>query len=71
MAKSDFKCSICKEVVSKGFFSIGVFKKYRCPNCGTICKDHVSSHLFGGPTCNKCGKRVIAYQFVNNRWKQV
>lgn len=70
MAKSDFTCSLCKKVVSQNFFSIGTFHKYKCPKCGTICSAHISHHLFGRPTCSRCGNKVITYSFINNRWKQ-
>lgn len=71
MAKSDFKCSLCKDVISEKFFSLGTFRKYRCPQCGTICKKHIKTHLLGSPTCTKCGSKVLCYAFLNNRWKQV
>ena len=71
MAKSDYTCRLCKCVISQGFFQITQFKKYKCPNCGTICGKHVSYKLLRGNVCDKCGSRVISYAFVNNRWKQI
>lgn len=71
MAKSDFKCSVCKEVKSESFFALGTFHKYKCPKCGLICKKHVSWHLLGGNKCTQCGSKVLSYAFINNKWKQV
>lgn len=71
MAKSDYKCSLCKEVVHQSFFAVLDFKKYKCPKCGTICKKHISYKLLRGNVCSKCGSKVLSYVFTNNRWKQI
>lgn len=77
MAKSDFKCSLCKKVISSGildFFNVTSPHKYSCPKCGTICGKHINHrHLALGllsPKCEKCGSKVLEYKFENNRWIQ-
>lgn len=77
MAKSDFKCDICKKVISEDvldFFDITTLHKFKCPKCGTICNKHVDHRVYAlgffRPKCKKCGSKVVAYKFVNNKWTQ-
>ncbi|MGM9844657.1 MAG: hypothetical protein ACI30K_00290 [Muribaculaceae bacterium] len=70
MAKSDYRCELCDDVVGRvglaRFFSLTKMKKYSCQNCGTICKKHVKIKWFK-PICKKCGKRVLKYSFYKKR----
>ena len=68
MAKSDYICEVCNEVVAKKFISLSGFYKYACPKCGTMCEKHITKHLLGRPTCNKCGGKVLRYKFEDGRW---
>lgn len=45
MGKGDF---ICTEhgVIEKPFISISTFRKYKCPECGILCKKCVKSSLW-------------------------
>lgn len=77
MAKSDFYCDLCKKVISKDvldFFNITTLHKFECPKCGTICNKHVNHRVATlgllKPKCKKCGSKVLAYKFENDRWSQ-
>lgn len=53
MGKGDF---ICTEhgVIEKPFISISTFRKYKCPECGILCKKCVKSSLWV-TKCKHCG----------------
>ena len=70
MAKSDFICNNCKKVVSKGFFRIKNFYKYSCPSCGVSCEDCVKTSIIKKPKCKKCGKTVLRYVYLDDKWQQ-
>ena len=72
MAKSDFICDNCKQVITHGFFNPFTFKKYKCAACGRVlCDDYVDKPLIGRPKCKACDKKVIAYAFKDNKWTQI
>ncbi len=70
MAKSDYTCKKCKKVKSAGLIQVLSFKKYSCPSCGVLCGDCVSGGIFS-TTCKKCGSKVMKYEWVDNKWKQI
>jgi hypothetical protein len=68
MAKSDFICSICKQVRGTSFISSS--GKYKCPKHKFICGEHVSGFL--GLKCKECNSKVISYKFNDKKgkWEQ-
>lgn len=66
MAKSDFICKNCGEVISFSIFSTPV--RYKCPEHGIICKDCVDRPLIGRATCKECGSKTIKQKFDGKRW---
>lgn len=69
MAKSDFICGACKQVITFGFFESKV--RYQCPTHGKLCKECAETHFLGKATCKECGSKLIKYEFVDNKWQKV
>ena len=75
MAKSDFICSICKEVHGSDRHG-NPTSKYKCAKHGFICRECI--YISGGflsrtrRYCNKCEGEVLLYEFNNHRkkWEQ-
>lgn len=71
MSKYNFMCSLCDDVIHKGFWTCKKhFHKYECPEHGEICKKHIKKHIFGGPTCKVCGRHVMKYTKTKDNWRQ-
>lgn len=71
MAKGDFICKLCGDVVKTQKLFGFPDRKYVCPKCGEICKKHIKTRLFGAPTCTNCGSKVLQYEIQKGRWTQV
>ncbi len=71
MAKTDFTCKLCKDVVSFGWLETP--KRFECPTHKFICYKHITSSFFSGQKCEKCDKKVIEYRFNDKRerWEKI
>ena len=74
MSQNDFICSSCKETQGRGYLrnAMSVFnlKKHKCPKCGDLCNNCITSGLLTHRKCKACSSKVISKYWDNNKWVQ-